>query len=407
MNIQMTNLPVNDAIEPPKGMTLVGYVDGSIGGADQLAALSSLFPHVRFRSVGSTWPNPPPAGLTALIISAADDEVDAVVRRLSARQEGAPVIVALTTSDPNSSRRLLQAGAADILLTPISEAALALSLERIFAQHAASGVDRAQPGKVVGLLKAGGGVGATSIGTQMAIMLANRAEGDLGVCFADLDVQFGLGALYLDLAETMTLTDVLDGGGALEDAPLGSALAKHRSGLRLLAAPRDLTPLEVVSPNQITGLVSALRREFSVTLLDLPTVWTAWTNQALQLCDQIVLFTHLSVPHSILTKKQLRVLALQHLDTISFTMVCNRFGGEQRSIISQKDAEKAIGRNFDVLLPEDRAVMNDALAQGCEISAIRAGTKLEKAIGQLADLISPQQADRPQTTETKRRWLFS
>ena len=129
----------------------------------------------------------------------------------------------------------------------MTEAALALSLERVLASVESQG-PRAPSGRVVTLLKAGGGVGATAIGVQLASMIASHesAVGG-GVCFADLDVQFGMGALFLDLGEAMTLTDILEGGGPLEETPLGSALALHRSGARLLAAPRDLLPLEGVN----------------------------------------------------------------------------------------------------------------------------------------------------------------
>jgi pilus assembly protein CpaE len=388
----------------PVGATLVGYVEGVINSEDQLASLAGLFPHVRFRSVGMNWPDPIPVGLGALIVTASSVDVDTISRRLADNRDGPPVIVALNSTDTNDTRRLILAGAADILLAPVSEAAMALSLERLFAHAEATTASRGQAGRIIGLLKAGGGVGATAIGTQLACMMAARDGGAARVCFADLDLQFGLGSLYMDLGETMSLTDVLDGGGALEDAPLAAALARHRSGARLLAAPRDLTPLEVVVPDRITALVSALRREFAVTLIDLPTVWNAWTNQALQLCDQIVLITNLSLPHAILAKRQLRVLALQRLDTIALTMVCNRFAADQKAIITQKDAEKAIGRNFDLVLPEDRALMNDAVAQGCEISAIRAGSKLEKSIGRLASLIAPVEADA--ASEPKKRWRW-
>ena len=132
----------------------------------------------------------------------------------------------------------------------MSEAALALSLERLLA-----GVDhqapRASAGRVIGLMKAGGGVGATALGVQLATMIASRPGGSGGVCFADLDVQFGQAALFLDLGEAMTLAEILEGGGALEETPLASALALHKSGVRLLAAPRELMPLEAVTPRQI------------------------------------------------------------------------------------------------------------------------------------------------------------
>ena len=401
MNMSLNMASADDARSARTGLTRVGYVEGAIGGPERVASLAALFPQVQFVSVGTTWPSRPLAGLSALIVAASLSDVDAVLRRLSARS-GPPVLVALNGSDVVATRRLMQAGAADILLAPVTEAALALSLER-FLSTVDTLAARAPTGKIVALLKAGGGVGATAIGTQLAAMIASHGEAG-GVCFADLDVQFGMGSLFLDLVDAMTLTDILEGGGPLEETPLASALALHRSGTRLLAAPRDLTPLESVSSRQVESLLTALRRDFAITILDLPTVWTAWTNRVLQRCDQIIMITNLSVPHAHLVKQQLRVIAAQKLDGIPLTLVCNRVSMDQKVIVSQRAAEKSIGRDFDFVIPEDRAVMNEAIAQGCEISQVRSqGAKLEKAIADVAGAIVPLGA----APEVKRRWPWS
>ena len=60
------------------------------------------------------------------------------------------------------------------------------------------------------LLKAGGGVGATALAVQVAALLAAARRG--AVCLADLDLQFGTAALYLDLPEAVTVTDCLSAG---------------------------------------------------------------------------------------------------------------------------------------------------------------------------------------------------
>jgi pilus assembly protein CpaE len=401
MNMNLNMASADDARSARTGLTRVGYVEGAIGGPERVASLAALFPQVQFVSVGATWPTRPLAGLSGLLVAASLSDVDSLLRRLSARS-GPPVLVALSGSDVVATRRLMQAGAADILIAPVTEAALALSLER-FLSTVETQAMRAPTGRVIALMKAGGGVGATAIGTQVAAMIASHGEAG-GVCFADLDVQFGMGSLFLDLGEAMTLTDILEGGGPLEETPLGSALALHRSGARLLAAPRELMPLESVTARQVESLLTALRRDFAVTILDLPTVWTAWTNRALQRCDQIIMITNLSVPHAHLVKQQLRIIAAQKLDGIPLTLVCNRVSVDQRSIVSQKAVEKSIGREFDFTVPEDRAVMNEAIAQGCEISQIRgAGLRLEKAIAEVAGSIVPLGT----APEIKRRWPWS
>jgi pilus assembly protein CpaE len=398
MNMSLNMASADDARSARTGLTRVGYVEGSIGGPDRVGSLAALFPQVQFVSVGRDWPSRPLNGLGAMIVAVASGDVDAALRRLAAKA-GPPVIIALRDSDVRTSRRLMQAGAADILVAPVAEAALALSLERVLAQVEAQG-PRGPTGRVVTLLKAGGGVGATAIGTQLAAMIASHEGASGGVCFADLDVQFGMGAMFLDLGEAMTLTDILEGGGPLEETPLGSALALHRSGARLLAAPRDLQPLEAVNPRQVESLLTALRRDFALTILDLPPVWTAWTNRALHLSDHIILVTNLSVAHANLVKTQLRMLTAQRLDTVQLSVVLNRVSVDQKNIISQKAAEKSIGRDFDFVIPEDRQTMNEAVAQGCEISTVRAGTRIERAIADVAGSIVPISV----AAESKRRW---
>ncbi|HEV7157535.1 MAG TPA: hypothetical protein VIE13_00195 [Terriglobales bacterium] len=399
MNMSLNMASADDARSARTGLTRVGYVEGAIGGPDRVGSLAALFPQVQFVSVGRDWPSRPLNGLGVMIVAVGSGEVDAALRRLAARPSGPSVIIALKDSDVRTSRRLMQAGAADILVAPVAEAALALSLERILAQVEAEG-SKAPAGRVITLLKAGGGVGATAIGTQLAAMIASREGAAGGVCFADLDVQFGMGAMFLDLTDAMNLTDILEGGGPLEETPLGSALALHRSGARLLAAPRDLQPLEAINPRQVESLLTALRRDFAVTILDLPTVWTAWTNRALHLSDQIILITNLSVAHANLVKTQLRMIEAQRLDAIPLTLVLNKVSADQKVLISQKAAEKSIGRVFDHVIPEDRQIVNEAVAQGCEISQVRTGTRIERTLAELASTIVPITV----ASESKRRW---
>jgi pilus assembly protein CpaE len=56
--------------------------------------------------------------------------------------------------------------------------------------------------------------------------------------------------------------------------------------------------------------------------------------------------------------------------------------------VSLKSAERVLGRSFDAVIPEDRRVMSAAINEGQPIAAIRRGTKLEKAIAELADKVA-------------------
>lgn len=378
----------------------IGVMEAALEGVGSMDDLAGLFPWLEFVRIGGRWPDRRPDGVAALLLDANADDVDRVAAALAKLGDGLPVIIGLRGASVAATRQLLRAGAADILPLPANEASLALSLERILAD-----IESATPaggsGEITAILKAGGGVGATALGTQLAVLLAQRA-GDQKVCFADLDLQFGQGALYLDLDGAFTIGDILGAGGSIEDAPLDAAVARHASGARLLAAPREMTPLETLSPADIDGLVKAFRRSFTRTILDLPGVWTAWTNHALHVCDRIVMVSHLTVGHVNLVRRQMRVLSTQGLDTKPLTLVCNALNPDQQGVLSVKAAEKAIGRAFDIVVPEDRKLMTDAVAQGRPISAIRSGSKLEKGLLELARAVDP--VDAPQPEKRRRLW---
>lgn len=374
------------ADEAHTGVTSVGVIDGAIQGAGRLDSLAALFPEVTFENLGSTWPLQTPSNVDILLVgfsATSGDDVESAIRRLKARRQGVRIVIALHDADVTTTRRLLREGAADVLPAPVSEPSLTACLERLLTA-AERPVSHGRTGEIVAVLKAGGGVGATSLSVQLAALMSGGGD---EVCLADLDLQFGAAALYLDLPDAVTITDCL-GSGSLEETPYHTALAKHRSGARLLAAPRDMVPLETLGPAQATALMRGLRRDFRLTIVELPPAWTGWTNEILHQADRLLLVTHLSVPHVQLVKRQLRVLAAQGLDGKPLTLVCNAPSNDQAATVSIKAAERALGRPFDVVIPEDRRTMMAATNQGVEISAVRRATKLEKAIVELAAKVS-------------------
>jgi pilus assembly protein CpaE len=368
----------------------------------EVSALAALFPTLLFESAGYSWSEQLPHN-TEILIAEVDAtsvlETEKVVRFLKDRPSRLSVIVAMRHANVVISRAFTRAGAADVIPLPASEASWALAIERLFNRDTGGQESRRQSGQVVAMLKAGGGVGATSLAVQASYLLASRAGGGAKLCFADLDIQFGAGALYFDLSEILTVTDCLAVGDLLGETQFATALGAHKSGIRVLAAPRDVTPLDVLSPPLTDALIGGLRRDFSLTVLDLPPVWTAWTNRALQLADRIVMVTQLSVAHVHLARRQLGILAMQNLDRLPLTLVCNAVTGDQQSALSVKAAERALGREFDVVIPAEERAMVGATNQGLPLSAVRRSSKLDKSIEQLAermamDALAPQRMQR-------------
>jgi pilus assembly protein CpaE len=353
---------------------------------EQLHSLAALFPAARFDVVDDRR-LPPPLGSEVLVTRARASSAPDVAARLSQLSAGRRVIVVLDAPNLAVTRLLMANGAADVLYEPVTEAAIALSLERVFAIRAqiSSGLP-SSAGQVVALLKAGGGVGATTLGVQAAAILSGRG---MRACFADLDVQWGAAGLYLDLPDALTIADCVTAGTSLAETNFISRLAVHRTGVRLVAAPNDVAPLELLDEGHVDALLRSLRQEMGVTLIDLPSDWSAWTNHLLHSADRIVVVTRLTVGNLQLTKRQLRMLSNQQLDGTPLTLVCNAVSHDQEQSLSVKAAERALGRPFDVVIPDEGRLMREANNQGVELAALQRTAKLLKSVTALADAIAP------------------
>jgi pilus assembly protein CpaE len=374
------------AAELPSHTLKLGIVSAALT-QGQASSMGALFAGIRFEFLGENLRDIPP-DLDILFVSvdgAAPEKIEQAVRQCKLHPAALRTVFVLHQAELSNTRALLQSGAVDVLPAPVGETALALCLERLVARGR-PGLGASRPaGQLVAVLKAGGGVGATSLAVQAGLMAAVRVGRAGNVCFADLDLQFGSAALYLDMAEALTVSDCLAVGEVLGDTQFATALAAHRSGMRLLAAPRDVTALDALTPQQTDSLLTALRRDFTLTIADLPPVWTPWTYRALQMAARIVLVTRLSVPHVHLVRRQLNLLGLQKLDAVPLTLICNAVNNDRQNMLPVREAERAIGRAFDIVIPEESRVMEAACNQGLDIAAVRRGTKLEKMTALLAD----------------------
>ena len=146
------------------------------------------------------------------------------------------------------------------------------------------------------MIKSVGGVGATALLTQLAIRFAEQeAPHGREACLIDLDVQFGDVAFQLGLRPKLSLADLLDAGTRLDGDLLRATTSEHPSGLKVIAAPHDMMPLEGISSEHMLRIVDMATREFGTVFVDLPTNWTNWSLSLVARSDLVVLVTELTV----------------------------------------------------------------------------------------------------------------
>ena len=282
-------------------------------------------------------------------------------------------------------RQLVRAGAHDVVPLPLDIADLETSLLPIRDQikRNTSSAQSAN-GKIVCAIKSVGGIGATSLLTQVAIRAAeNEAKVGREVCLLDLDLQFGNAAFQLGLRPQLTFFDLIEAGGRLDGELLRATTTAHPSGLKVIGAPASLMPLEAVSSEQIIEIIEIAKREFGTVFVDLPANWTNWSLSLLAQADLVLLITELSVGALHRARRQLDLLREQDLASIDLRVVVNRYEKGLLKRVRPGDVHKALGRDVAYTIANEPLVMHPAIEQGVPISDI----KRKSAVGKDIDML--------------------
>lgn len=325
-------------------------------------------------------------GHTAAIIQV-DADSGASVKRFQKLADcvSTPLIAACYEPPLALVRALLRSGAHDVVPLPLSiediEAALLPLRAEISKHHETAPV---KTGKLVTVLKSVGGVGTTSLLSQLAIRFAQiESEYDREVCLLDLDLQFGDVAFQLGVQPRHTFLDLLEAGPRLDGDLLRATLTDHTSGLKIVAAPAEMLPIESIPVEQLMRVVELARREFKTVFVDLPTNWTNWSLSMVAQSDLILLVTDLTVAGLHRAKRQLDLLESQGLGNLDIRIVVNRYEKALARTIRPADVHDALRREIGFTVINDQALMRSAIEQGVPIAELKRKSTLGADIEKL------------------------
>jgi pilus assembly protein CpaE len=282
-------------------------------------------------------------------------------------------------------RSLIRAGAHDVIPLPITvdelETTLAPIQEELAKRRSAAEVGT---GKLVSVIKSVGGVGATALLTQLAVRFAER-EGarQRETCLIDLDLQFGDVAFQLGLDPKFSLLDLLEAGARLDGDLLRATTTEHSSGLGVIAAPRDMMPIEGMPTDHLLGIIELAKREFNTVFVDLPTNWTNWSLSVAAQSDVLLLVTELTVAGISRAKRQLALLASQDLSNLDIRVVVNRYDKALARTVRPADVRAALGRDIAFTIANDFALMRGAIDRGVPINELKRKSALGKDLDTL------------------------
>lgn len=292
----------------------------------------------------------------------------------------------------------MRAGVRDIVAPNCSVEEMRKALERA-ATHSGPRVQQPAPGapgaatqrgKVVTVASPKGGVGKTTVSTNLAVGLAQRLP--QSTVLVDLDVHFGDVASALNVTPEFTLPDMAHGPASRDPLALKSYLHLHQTGLYVVPGSESPAAADAVTSKDITQLLDTLAQQFKYVVVDTAPGLGEHTLAALDQTDVLVLVTSLDVPGVRGLRKELDTLRDIGLMLESRSVVLN-FMHPSRGI-SVADVEASIGRKVDFQVPQSNSVPI-TVNQG--IPLLQAGSRdpVAKQLKALVDSIDSSEKATP------------
>lgn len=331
--------------------------------------------------------------LLVVDLSQSPDPMGEVERLAEVCDPGTRVITLGAMNDVYLYRALMDFGVTDYLLKPVSSEMLDEAIAR------AEQADNAEPetkkadgppsglGRLIAVVGARGGVGATTVAVNTAWQLAH--DKGARVALVDLDLYFGSVALALDLESGRGFREALENPDRIDALFIERAMVRAADNLFVLAAEESLEKPFSFDPEALDLLISSLRRDFDHVVLDLPRF--AARTQMAALSDDGVL-TVVADPSLAGLRDTLRLvrLAKDSGTELRTDIVVNRAGAAKTGELTQADFERDGELRVSATVPFDPKAMAEAAGAGKTLHEVSKGSTALSALRAYVDTLSPE-----------------
>ncbi|MBI1916726.1 MAG: hypothetical protein HYS12_18630 [Planctomycetes bacterium] len=329
-----------------------------------------------------------------VVVLSPDPERGLEALRQARRATTGYVLAVGQASESKLILRALHEGADHYLDEAELEAALDSALSKLQSKQDGGG----PAGRLIAVLAAAGGSGASTLAVNMATILAK----DHDKCGL-IDLKPGRGdlAALLDLKPSFHLADLCVNVGRLDQAMFEKALIRHSSGIHLLASPQVFADTRLVSPQGVSQILTWARRLFSYVVVDLEDCFHEEQVMALRQASAVVLVSRLDFTSLRNTRRILEHLDQRGIPRSSVRLVVNRHG--QPNELPAGDVEEALGGKLAHYIPDDPKTINGANNTGIPAVLKSPSARVSLAIGQLARTVLERRRASP-TVAAKVAW---
>lgn len=299
--------------------------------------------------------------------------------------ERPPLLVCGPLEEREGIRLAMQAGARDFLPEPVVAEELLATLGRMVMEARASS---GSGGKLVAVINAKGGSGATLLACNLAHQLSAKGGNTL---LLDLDLQFGSVAHYLDVHPAHSHVEVLQQIGEMDGVALRGFCSHFSPSLHVLGGrENELCLPQDVQIEQLEALLKLARSTYDWVVVDLPRQIDHLTGITLEQADRVYIVVQQSLSHLKDASRLARILRDElGVRGENLQVVVNRY--DKAAPISLRDIGAALRCSELQKLPNDFAVVSQSQNTGAPLDQYAPRAPITLALQELSkDLLGKQ-----------------
>ena len=310
---------------------------------------------------------------------------------------GTKVVVIGRLNDVVLYRELMRRGISDYLIAPVGAIDMVRAICGLFSSPDAKPV-----GRVIAVVGAKGGTGASTIAHNVAWSVARDLQLDTVV--ADLDLPFGTAGLDYNQDPPQGIADAVFSPDRIDTGFIDRLLSKCTDHLSLLAAPATLDRPYDFGEEAFDSILDTLRATMPCIVLDLPHQWTAWSKRTLIGADDILIVAGPDLANLRNAKNLLDLLKAARPNDRRPYYCLNQVGVPKRPEINAADFAKALDDAPIAVVPFEPQVFGTAANNGQMIAEFSYSHRTAETFRQLAQVLTGR-ADAKKTKMSKLPFL--
>ncbi len=319
------------------------------------------------------------------------------------------IVVLTIQNDPSYMRKAMLVGVRDFLTKPpvvdelihaIRRAGKMAHAERqkmsdrypvdSGTQATEGGVSSAQSyGKVIVVFSPKGGVGSTTVATNLAITLHSP---ETPVVIVDAKLQFGDVAVMLKERPKNSIVDLSPRADDLDNDVIDDVLVRHESsGIKVLAAPSRPEYAENVTADQFRKILAYLRRVSSYIIVDTSSHLTDIVLSAIDVSTLFLMIATQNIPSINDARLFLDLSDALGLEPERILFLLNHY--DKRLPITPEAVGENLGHEVSLVIPKDERVAIPSANRGVPFVLNNKKSSISQSITELAELVRQRLAE--------------